>query len=95
MRKTIAVFSEMGAADPEFTCSIQVHDDSRIMNLLWTTGKSRVQYHYFGHAITFHTTYSANVYEMPFGLIVGVNHHFGVSFGKRRLKTLDGFSQNS
>ncbi|KAM0889484.1 hypothetical protein ACQ4PT_027682 [Festuca glaucescens] len=39
VRKTIEVFSEMGAADPEFTYSVQVDDDSRIMNLLWTTGK--------------------------------------------------------
>ncbi|KAM0915707.1 hypothetical protein ACQ4PT_010665 [Festuca glaucescens] len=48
VRKTIEVFSEMGAADPEFMYSVQVDDDSRIMNLLWTTGKGRAQYHYFG-----------------------------------------------
>jgi hypothetical protein len=46
------------------------------MNLLWTTGKSRVLYHYFGDAITFDTTYKTNVCDMPFGLLVGVNHHF-------------------
>jgi hypothetical protein len=66
----------MGAADPEFTYSVQVDDDSRIMNLLWTTEKGRAQYHYFGDAITFDTTYRTNVYDMPFGLIVGVNNHF-------------------
>jgi hypothetical protein len=49
-----------------------VDDDSRIINLLWTTGKGRAQYHYFGDAITFDTTYRTNVYDMPFGLIVGV-----------------------
>jgi hypothetical protein len=82
VRKTIEVFSEMGAADPEFTYSVQVDDDSRIMNLLWTTGKGRAQYHYFGDAITFDTTYRTNVYDMPFGLIVGVNSHFqSVIFG--------------
>jgi hypothetical protein len=72
VRKTIEVFSEMGAADPEFTYSVQVDDDSRIINLLWTTGKGRARYHYFGDAITFDTTYRTNVYDMPFGLIVGV-----------------------
>ncbi|KAM0923575.1 hypothetical protein ACQ4PT_005447 [Festuca glaucescens] len=72
----------MGAADPEFTYSVQVDDDSRIMNLLWTTGKGWAQYHYFGDAITFDTTYRTNVYDMPFGLIVGVNSHFqSVIFG--------------
>jgi hypothetical protein len=76
VRKTIEVFSEMGAADPEFTYSVQVDDDSRIMNLLWTTGNSRAQYNYFGDAITFDTTYRTNKYDMPFGLMVGVNNHF-------------------
>jgi hypothetical protein len=76
VRKTIEVFSEMGESDPEFTYSVQIDDESRIINLLWTTGKSRVQYHYFGDAITFDTTYRTNVYDMPFGLLVGVNNHF-------------------
>jgi hypothetical protein len=76
VRKTIEVFSDMGASDPEFTYTVQVDAENRIMNLLWTTGKSRVQYHYFGDAITFDTTYRTNVYDMPFGLLVGVNHHF-------------------
>jgi hypothetical protein len=43
VRKTIEVFSEMGAADPGFSYSVQVDDDNRIMNLLWTTGKGRAQ----------------------------------------------------
>jgi hypothetical protein len=29
-----------------------------------------------GDAITFDTTYKINLYEMPFGLFVGVNNHF-------------------
>jgi hypothetical protein len=44
VRKTIEVFSEMGATDPEFTYSMQVDDDIRIINLPWTTGKGRAQY---------------------------------------------------
>lgn len=76
VRKTIAVFSEMGRLIPSSLIACKLDDDSRIMNLLWTTGKSRVQYHYFGYAITFDTTYRTNVYDMPFGLLVGVNHHF-------------------
>lgn len=51
-------------------------DESRIKKLLWTTGKGRARYHYFGDAITFDTTYRKNVYDLPFGLIVGVNSHF-------------------
>jgi hypothetical protein len=62
--------------------SVQEDDDSRITNLFLIIGKSRGQYHYFGNAISFHTTYITNVYDMPFILIVGVNHHFqSVMFG--------------
>jgi hypothetical protein len=39
VRKTIEVFSKMGAADPEFTYSVQVDDESRMKKLLWTTEK--------------------------------------------------------
>lgn len=51
-------------------------------NLIWSRGASRSQYHYFGDAITFDTTYHTNLYDMPFGLLVGVNNHFqSVIFG--------------
>jgi hypothetical protein len=39
-------------------------------------GKSQVQYHYFGNAITFDTTYKTSLYDMPFGLLISGNHHF-------------------
>lgn len=40
------------------------------------------QYKYFGDAITFDTTYRTNLYDMPFGLFVGVNNHFqSIIFG--------------
>jgi hypothetical protein len=47
-----------------------------IKNLMWTAGASRLQYKYFGDAITFDTTYKTILYDMPFGLFVGVNNHF-------------------
>ena len=41
-----------------------------------------MQYRYFGDAITFDTTYRTNLYDMPFGLFVGVNNHFqSIIFG--------------
>jgi hypothetical protein len=30
----------------------------------------------FGDVVTFDTTYRTNLYDMPFGLFVGVNNHF-------------------
>ncbi|CAO2207043.1 unnamed protein product [Urochloa humidicola] len=43
---------------------------------MWTNSRSRMQYQHFGDAITFDTTYKTNLYDMPFGLFVGVNNHF-------------------
>jgi hypothetical protein len=43
---------------------------------MWTNGTNRDQYKYFGDVITFDTTYRTNLYDMPFGLFVGVNNHF-------------------
>jgi hypothetical protein len=31
---------------------VQAYDENRIKNLMWTTGASRMQYKYFGNAIT-------------------------------------------
>ena len=36
----------------------------------------------FGDAVTFDTMYKTNLYDMPFGLFVGVNNHFqSIIFG--------------
>uniref|UniRef100_A0A8R7QKU7 Protein FAR1-RELATED SEQUENCE n=1 Tax=Triticum urartu TaxID=4572 RepID=A0A8R7QKU7_TRIUA len=76
VRKTMAIFSEMKAQDSEFTYNVQVDDESRIRTLMWTNGRSKTQYHHFGDVITFDPTYKTNLYDMPFGLFVGVNNHF-------------------
>uniref|UniRef100_A0A453LHS1 MULE transposase domain-containing protein n=1 Tax=Aegilops tauschii subsp. strangulata TaxID=200361 RepID=A0A453LHS1_AEGTS len=82
VRKTMEVFAELGSKDSGLYYRVQPDTDSRIRNLLWSTGASRAQYHYFGDAITFDTTYRTNMYHMPFGLFVGVNNHFqSVIFG--------------
>ncbi|KAM3371289.1 hypothetical protein ACQJBY_018588 [Aegilops geniculata] len=43
---------------------------------MWASGNSRLQYTFFGDALTFDTTYRINLYDMPFGFFVGVNNHF-------------------
>jgi hypothetical protein len=76
VRKTMDMFSELKEKDSEFTYTVQVDDASRIRTLLWTNGRSKLQYHHFGDVVTFDTTYKTNLYDMPFGLFVGVNNHF-------------------
>ena len=68
--------SEMKANDPDFNYTVQVDEESRVKTLMWVTSKGFDQYRCFGDAITFDTTYRTNMYDMPFGLFVGVNNHF-------------------
>jgi hypothetical protein len=35
-----------------------------------------MQYRFFGDVVTFDRTYGTNLYDMPFGLFVGVNNNF-------------------
>lgn len=76
VRKTMAIFSEMKEQDSEFTYNVQVDEESRIRTIMWSNGRSKTQYRHFGDVVTFDTTYKTNLYDMPFGLFVGVNNHF-------------------
>ncbi|XP_039771848.1 uncharacterized protein LOC120640010 [Panicum virgatum] len=76
IKKTLNLFGEFMKDDPGFMYSIDQDEDGRIKTMIWTNSKSRMQYENFGDAITFDTTYKTNMYEMPFGLFVGVNNHF-------------------
>lgn len=74
--KTMEAFSAMQDADPTFKYSVQIDDDSRIKTLMWTSGRCIEKYACFGDVLSFDTTYRTNLYDMPFGLFVGVNNHF-------------------
>uniref|UniRef100_A0ACD6A8I6 Uncharacterized protein n=1 Tax=Avena sativa TaxID=4498 RepID=A0ACD6A8I6_AVESA len=76
LRKTIEVFAEIASTDREFSYRVLADAESRIRNLMWTNGSSINQYRFFGDAVMFDTTYRTNLYDMPFGLFVGVNNHF-------------------
>ncbi|KAM0861808.1 hypothetical protein ACQ4PT_045662 [Festuca glaucescens] len=67
MRKTYDVMSEMKMKDPNFRDSCLVDDEGRIRALMWTNGKSRMQYQQFGDAITFDTTYRTNQIRLSYG----------------------------
>ncbi|PNT76688.1 hypothetical protein BRADI_1g51599v3 [Brachypodium distachyon] len=76
VRKTMELFTKMRDEDPSFVYTADLDSDGRIRTLIWVNGKSKLDYRYFGDAITFDTTYKTNLYGMPFGLFVGVNNHF-------------------
>ena len=66
----------MRIEDPGFQFSVDLDEDKKVRTLIWTSGRSHSQYNFFGDAITFDTTYCTNIYNMLFGMFVGVNNHF-------------------
>ncbi|PNT71052.1 hypothetical protein BRADI_2g22227v3, partial [Brachypodium distachyon] len=76
VRKTMELFTKMRDEDPSFVYTADLDSDGRIRTLIWVNGKSKLDYIYFGDAITFDTTYKTNLYGMTFGLFVGVDNHF-------------------
>ena len=82
VRKKMEVLAELRPKDAGLYYRVQYDSDSRIQKVLWSIEASRMQYRYFGDAITFDTSYRADLYDMPFGLFVGVNNHFqSIMFG--------------
>ena len=57
VRKTMEVFQELCAKDPQFTYRVQADNEGRISTLMWATGNSRLQYSFFGDVVTFDTAY--------------------------------------
>jgi hypothetical protein len=79
-QKTMDIFAELKASDPDFNYNVQVDSESRVKTLMWVSGRSRNKC--FGDVVTFDTTYRTNLYDMPFGLFVGLNNHFqSIIFG--------------
>ncbi|CAM0870364.1 unnamed protein product [Alopecurus aequalis] len=82
MAKTIEVFLKIKKKDPGFVVAMDLDDKKRVRSLFFSHGSSRIDYASFGDVVTFDTTYRTNLYNLPFGLFVGVNHHFqSIIFG--------------
>ena len=70
------------AQDPMFYYSVQLDQESRLTNVFWRDGKSKVDYDCFGDVMIFDTTYRTNKYDLICAPFVGVNHHWqNVIFG--------------
>ncbi|KAJ1265478.1 hypothetical protein BS78_08G078900 [Paspalum vaginatum] len=80
IKKTLEIFRKLRSKDPGFIFNVDMDEDGQIKTLIWVDGRSRMNYSCFGDVVTFDTTYTTNLYKMPFGLFVGVNHHFQTTF---------------
>ncbi|XBJ03938.1 protein FAR1-RELATED SEQUENCE 5-like isoform X2 [Triticum dicoccoides] len=74
--KTLEAFADIRTSDPGFTYVVLADKSSKVKNLMWANGSSRMQYKFFGDVVTSDTTYKTNLYDMPFGIFVGVNNHY-------------------
>jgi hypothetical protein len=64
------------AQDAMFYYSVQFDQQSRLTNVFWRDGKSKVDYDCFGDVVIFDTTYRTNKYNLICAPFVGVNHHW-------------------
>ncbi|KAL6604000.1 hypothetical protein ACP70R_044361 [Stipagrostis hirtigluma subsp. patula] len=95
MQKTLKIFGDMRQRDRSFIYEVDVDDRGLMRSLFWCNSQSQLLYNAFGDAVTFDTTYRTNLYNMPFGIFVGVNNHFqSVIFGGIffREETIEAFS---
>lgn len=65
----------MQAENPAFFYSIQGGNDKSGANIFWADATCRMNYTYFGDAVTFDTTYRSNNYRVPFSTFTGFNNH--------------------
>jgi len=76
------LLEQMRTQDPGMEVRFVIDEEGRIISMLWCTRKNRSDYAQFGDVVTFDTTYRTNLYNLPFGLFVGVNNHFqSIIFG--------------
>ncbi|KAF1864616.1 hypothetical protein Lal_00039247 [Lupinus albus] len=68
--------------DPMFYYTVQFDQESRLTNVFWRDGKSKLDYDCFGDVMVFDTTYRTNRFNLICAPFVGVNHHWqNVMFG--------------
>lgn len=82
MKKTLQLLQKMKEEDKDMKVCFQKDEEGTITSMLWCTDKNQIDYKHFGDVVTFDTTYRTNLYNLPFGIFVGVNNHFqSIIFG--------------
>jgi hypothetical protein len=61
--------------EPDFYFAMETDEDDRLQSLFWSDSTARLDYACFGDVLAFDSTYKTNRYNLPFVLLVGVNHH--------------------
>jgi hypothetical protein len=67
----VALFKERQRNIPGFYYALQTDGDGTVRSVFWTDAVGRSTYKIYGDYVSFNTTFSTNVYDMPFAPIVG------------------------
>ncbi|CAL5056783.1 unnamed protein product [Urochloa decumbens] len=87
INELIELFRERQQKIPGFYYSLQTDKDDTVRSVFWPDAVGRANYKVFGDYVSFDTTFSTNVYDMPFAPIVGVDNHGNtILFGCALLK---------
>ena len=62
-------------ADNAFEYEFSIDENNKLEHIIWAFGDSIRAYEAFGDVIFFDTTYRINRYDMPLGILVGVDNH--------------------
>jgi hypothetical protein len=47
--------------------------DNMVRSILWTDARSQIDYQLYSEFLSFDTTFSMNMYNMPFAPFIGIN----------------------
>ncbi|KAI8566850.1 hypothetical protein RHMOL_Rhmol02G0074100 [Rhododendron molle] len=64
------------STDPLFFFKYTIDEEDRLETLLWTDGRSQMDYAAFGDVLVFDTTYRTNAYKKPFVILASVSNNF-------------------
>ncbi|KAL3695099.1 hypothetical protein R1sor_008750 [Riccia sorocarpa] len=70
--EVIKALKDKAEKDPKFFYQFTVNEDGRLEHLLWVHSQARSAARLFADVVLFDTTYNMNMYEMSFGVFVGL-----------------------
>ena len=83
---TMKMFADMQRRRPGFH-HVEETENNVVRSLFWTDSLCKMNYDLYGDFVSFDTTFSTNIYGLPFAPIIGVdNHGSTVLFGVGLLK---------
>lgn len=68
-------FKSCKEENSNFHYVVKVDHERKLEHLLWCPAQSYEWYDKYGDVVVFDTTYKVNIYDMPFGIFVGINNH--------------------